>query len=299
MRENFLYRPNCELCGSEEKIILFSKEFIDRDIWSSLELYYESRINRDDLAGGRYEVAKCSDCGFIWQTNILNEEMAGRLYGEWISPEKSLAKKQGADISLFYGYARGVQKIFSLLPARPREIDVLDFGMGWGLWCQMAKAFGCKVRGFEISEDRIEFAKKNGIDVIDTFSGIASYKFDFINAEQVFEHISDLLRTLKFLAANLKNGGVVRISVPDGRNVERRLKNSGWSAAINPILPLEHINCFTHRTLIRLGELADLMPAREPSSWVCGYDLKSCFRGVFGGFYKRYFGTTLYFRKKA
>ncbi len=298
MLEKFLYRPNCELCGSDKKKILFSKEFVDLAVWNFLNAYYESRINKNDLADAKYEIAKCSACGFIWQTNILNDELTEKLYGNWISPEQSFVKKKCADISLFYGYAREVRDIFSLLSVKPCEIDVLDFGMGWGHWCLMAKAFGCNARGFEISGERVQFARKNGIEVIDNFAGVASYKFDFINAEQVFEHINNPLQTLKFLARSLKNGGLIHISVPNGNNIERELATPGWKITKNPIHPLEHINCFTHRTLVKLGESAGLEPVRQLFLASCGYGLKSYIRGILGKNYQQYFGTSLYFKKK-
>ena len=220
-----------------------------------------------------------------------------KLYNTWILPEQSLIKRKNADISLFSGYAKQIQKISSLLFKKPFEINILDFGMGWGYWCLLAKAFGYNTTGFEISKERIEFAKKNGINVIENFTDITTHKFDFINIEQVLEHISNPLQTLKLLVSNLKKGGIIRISVPNGRNIEQELSNPEWKASKNSIHPLEHINCFTHKTLIKCGKSINLKLIKQPilSSNKC--NLNSCIKDFLKKYYRQYFGTSLYFKK--
>lgn len=297
MNENFVYRPNCELCGSDEKVFLLSREFTDPVVWNFLDVYYESRINKSDLTGAKYEIVKCSECDFIWQAYVLNEKLMEKLYNVWISPEYSLKKKKCADISFFSRYASEVQAIAFLLSKNPFEIDVLDFGMGWGYWCLMAKAFGYNVSGFEISKERIEFARKNGIDVIDDFSKITTRKFDFINTEQVFEHIVNPIQTLRPLLYSLKKEGIIRISVPNGRYIEKELANPRWKASKNPIHPLEHINCFTHQTLVKFGELTGLKLIQS-LRLSDRFNLKSKIKSLITRkYHKQDFGTTLYFKK--
>lgn len=297
MQKNFLYRPSCELCGSDKKIVLFFKEFIDPDVWNFLETYYDGTIKKEDLASATYELAKCSKCGFIWQAYILNEDMMKKLYSLWILPEKSLAKKREADKAFFAGYAREVQNISSFFSKKPFEIDVMDFGMGWGYWCLMAKAFGYKVRGFEIAKDRVEFVRENGIDVIENFSDITANKYDFINAEQVFEHVSSPLSMLKLLVSSLEDGGVVKISVPNGRGIGQKVSKPSWRVSKDSVQPLEHINCFTHQTLVKFGKLAGLELMKQPFLPDCAFSLKSCIKIFLKKFYSQYLGTSLYFRK--
>lgn len=258
MNDHFLYRAHCALCGSSRKNILISKDFTDPLVYGFIDQYYEGRVAKAILDGATYEVAKCFDCGFLWQTYILNDRMMTRLYDEWICPEESLSKKRCADISLYTRYANEARRISSVISRRPCEISVLDFGMGWGFWCLMAKAFGFNVYGFETSRERLEYAAKNGITVINEFSSLQEHGFDFINAEQVFEHLPNPVNTLRELANTLDNGGVIRIAVPDGENIEQDLRRRGWRASKNAIHPLEHINCFTNKTLKELGESAGL-----------------------------------------
>jgi len=48
--------------------------------------------------------------------------------------------------------------------------------------------------------------------------------FDFINVDQVFEHLPYPRATLANLTTKLRAGGVVRISVPNGRRVLKKLR---------------------------------------------------------------------------
>lgn len=297
MTKNFIFRPYCELCQSDEKQILLSREFSHPSVWDFLATYYEGGIKKHDLVDGKYEIAKCAKCGFIWQTYILNDELMDKLYSVWISPEQSLIKKNHADITLYSAYAREVENISFLLNKKPFEINVLDFGMGWGYWCLMAKAFRYNVSGLELSQERTVFARENAINVIG-WSDISSARFDFINAEQVFEHLYNPVETLKLLVCSLRKGGFVRISVPDGRRIEQELRNPEWKASKNAVGPLEHINCFTHKTLLKLGELADL-EAKQPFPLSRGYNLGFYLKGILKKYYHRFFpGTRLYFATK-
>jgi len=291
MSKNFIQRPTCPLCRSAQKAILFSENLAEGKVWSFLDDYYQGRIDRNDLADARYEVARCLDCGFIWQTQILGSELMDKLYNVWISPTASLAKKTNAGDSLFSGYAREARAISSLLGKNPSETNVLDFGMGWGYWCLAAKKLGYNISGFEISKERVAFARENGIRVIENFPDIAADQFDFINAEQVFEHLPEPLETLRALMAALKKRGIIRISVPNGRGIEKKLKRPDWKPAKNAIQPLEHINCFTHWTLIKMANLAGLKMGRQ--SFLPGSGAK----GILKKYYQRYFGTSLYFSR--
>jgi len=258
MNDHFRYRPHCPLCRSNRKNVLISRDFSDPSVFTFIDQYYEGRIGRDILAGAEFEVIACPDCGFLWQSHILNDEMMLKLYEEWISPEQSLAKKAKAPVSLYSRYADQIRNIGFFFSGGPHEIQVLDFGMGWGIWCLMAKAFGYKVYGFEISKDRVVYARSNTIEVIDSMKALRERRFDFINADQVFEHLPNPRDTLEELTHTLKPEGILRIAVPNGEGLDQELKMPGWKASKNALHPLEHINCFTVGTLKALAHSAGL-----------------------------------------
>jgi 2-polyprenyl-3-methyl-5-hydroxy-6-metoxy-1,4-benzoquinol methylase len=144
------------------------------------------------------------------------------------------------------------------------NIAVLDFGMGKGRWCQTAATFGFETYGLEYSERLHDLQLGTGYQVI-TPDELADCRFDFINAEQVFEHLNGPLETLQMLAQTLNSGGVIRISVPSGYGIETRIQRErAWAASkhsknsLNSVRPLRHVNCFTGRSLIMMAAQAGL-----------------------------------------
>ena len=127
----------------------------------------------------------------------------------------------------------------------------------------MAQAHGYDVSGFELSLQRCKHAREMGLRVIDKLPQ-SEDQFDFIFANQVFEHISDPAQVLADLCLCLKGDGIVYLRVPDGRGIDRRLQSHGWSPELDAIHPLEHINCFTRKSLIDLAANAGLHPFNPP-----------------------------------
>jgi 2-polyprenyl-3-methyl-5-hydroxy-6-metoxy-1,4-benzoquinol methylase len=269
-----------------------------------LRSYYERRIPEAVLAAGRYEVRECGACGFLWQAEVLDGAGMAALYGEWISPRASREAREGSDLAVFAGYARQLELVPRLCGKHPQETDVLDFGMGWGRWCLMAKAYGFRAKGVETSRDRLDHAARQGLDVFSDLAAAGHAAFDFINAEQVFEHLPDPLATLRPLVATLRPGGVLRISVPNAAREARELRRRGWKPFKGALQPLEHINGFTNPTLRRFGREVGLTPLPQPFLPGQGLLGKSYRRGaipwlksVAGVPYRAFFGTTMWFRK--
>jgi SAM-dependent methyltransferase len=150
--------------------------------------------------------------------------------------------------------------------------------MGWGEWVLMAKALGCDAWGTELSKERIRHAQSNGIKVV-SWQEIPRHDFDFINTEQVFEHIARPLETLSHLCKALKPGGVIKISVPTASDIKRRLRLLDWAAdkesanSLNPIAPLEHINFYRRKSLLRMAGIVGLREVRMP--------LTACYQALF------------------
>lgn len=304
--QSFMSRTDCEICGSETCNTLFSCQFTEDPTSSFLRAFYSDRVDLQRLAGGLFEVAKCQQCGFIWQKYVLGQRLMLKLYEEWIAPDEAHDRALDQPISKSFQLAQEAALIGLFFGTPPREIEVLDFGMGWGSWCLMAKAFGYQAWGTELSQKRILYAKEQGIDVM-SWEDIGDHKFHFINAEQVFEHISQPLETLRYLVNSLNPGGLIHLSVPDGRNIERKLARGDWMApkgsawSLNPVSPLEHINCFTHASLTQMANRVGLQRARIPLLEIAASQKWSSpaaiARNALRPFYRCFFGTNLLFRK--
>jgi len=263
MPVGFQQRDRCPLCGSSSNRLLCDIPYSDQRLANFVEQFYRGRVALQTLQSASYRVVLCEECDFIYQDSILDEKGMQTLYEDWVDHEQSLQRKQTANSQRYRQYAGQVQALVGLLNQRPDQSRILDFGMGWGYWSRMAQAYGFDVVGFELSNQRREYARQMGIKVIDTLPASVA-DFDCVYANQVFEHLPDPLQTLVDLCQQLKPGGIVCLRVPDGRGVAARLEQRGWSPELEAVHPLEHINCFTRKTLISFAAKAGLKPFNPP-----------------------------------
>jgi SAM-dependent methyltransferase len=227
-------------------------------------------VDLNYLKDSNYHLEECNDCLLIYQREIPGLELMSRLYEQWLDPDIVHAMEQAARGARYYVWsATQIGRVLDYLGGPLNTKSFLDFGMGWGHWCLLAKGFGCDAYGAELSMARCENATRSGITVIGR-DQLSNHRFDFINAEQVFEHIAEPLETLRELATALKPGGIVRISVPPGWDIKRRLRIWNWNAldtapdSLNPVAPLQHINCYRIQSLVTMGKLAGLREIELP-----------------------------------
>lgn len=262
----FVSRNQCPSCLSKNIQSIYRKKFTQDPIKEYLEDFYNSQgfIELEYLEDVDYELMECKDCTLVYQKYIPNDFLMTKLYNEWISPEVIESEiERNHSLAFYKSLSSQIYKICKTLNKKPSEMKVLDFGMGWGSWCKMASAFGIEAFGVEISEERINYAKKYGIPNL-SLDTLDENSFDFINTEQVFEHIPFPNEVLQRLVKALKPGGILKISVPDGNHVKAKLKIMNWAApknnpeSLNIIAPLEHINCFTTKSIVDLAKLNGL-----------------------------------------
>jgi SAM-dependent methyltransferase len=268
----FIRREQCPGCRSSRASRLLAADFLAPPLKDFLEAYYSAQgmIELRCLEGEIYELDECLDCSLIFQRSIPAEVLAETLYERWINPERARERYfQRQDFERRCFYAEEAMTVVQLCHTSAAPASVLDFGMGWGTWCLMAKAFGCDVYGLDLSETRARHAREQGINVL-AWADLPGRQFDFINAEQVFEHLPDPLATLRHLRGSLKPAGLIKVGVPDGSDIKRRLRVLDWSAppesrnSLNAVHPLEHLNCFTPKALLRMASLAGLAPRDVP-----------------------------------
>ena len=211
----------------------------------------QGRIDPVDFGEVEFVLDECGSCGLVYQRMIPNDSLMKKLYEEWIDPETALHSTPSArPVEYFSNLAREMNLLIRHFGTVPGVLDFFDFGMGWGDWCRMAKAHGCSVYGHEISQPLIDHARASGIPTL-KWEDIPERRFDVINLDQVLEHVSSPRRIVEYLRGSLKPKGLMRICVPDGEDIRRRLRIGDWNApkgsrnSLNPVAPLEHINCFT------------------------------------------------------
>src|SRR5439155_15817049 len=109
--------------------------------------------------------------------------------------------------------------------------------------------------GVELDPRAAAHARAYGVKTR-TRADLVADSFDFVNTEQVLEHLADPLETLADLRVGLRPDGLLKVSVPEGRGIEQRLRKPDWTAAkgsrssLNAVAPLEHLNCFDRGSLV-------------------------------------------------
>lgn len=302
----FVVRPHCPLCRGMDTSTLLTVSYSDERLEGFLQSYYHGKIKPEHLRGAQYILEECNDCGFIFQKEIPNAELSRILYEPPFPMDPQLAFERyesNRSLGYFLAYVPQLVSVIRHFGVSPRRLTFLDFGMGWGNWCRLAMAFGCDVYGLESSPVRREYARQTGIKTV-TWDEIQGMEFDFINAEQVFEHVDDPLGILRYLTNSLSPRAVIKLSVPDCWDIKKKIRicDGGDSPAHGKSMrtahPLEHINCFTHETLIRMATLADLEVVDVPITM--HLSVRSFFRSLLRPTYWLLTGrksTCLFFKK--
>ena len=269
MSSHFVERDRCPGCGGARGETLFECSYADDPIRSVVRGAYPTMTDADlaSIGGDRYVLDRCARCGLVWQRFAPGPAILTKLYGSWSEPEQ-LHERQD---TLRHGqsYAQEVMLVLEHFGDPPSAISVLDFGSGWGRWPRMAAAFGCQAYGADLASDQTTWAEAQGVTMIDP-EQLPAGRFHFVNTEQVFEHLADPGGTARVLAAALRPDGLLKISVPNAADLDRRLARGRWEAAkhtddsLNIVHPLEHLNAFTVRALEVMAADAGLQRVKVP-----------------------------------
>lgn len=268
----FYKRIFCPACGGSIFNSIFHSRFDLPPISNYITNFYGAeRVT--ELADRIYKLDQCQECTLVFQRYIGDESFLSNLYGNWLSTKEHQSNADSASTH-YLATPHTTRDGHELMWASKHlgkpltAMRVLDYGMGWALWARIAKELGCEPYGFDLSIIRMDAAAQYGIKVLE-YDNFPAESFDFINTEQVFEHVSDPLKLAAKLSKSLRPGGILKVSVPNGSDIIKRLNIGNWAAAkgtkqsLNAAAPLEHINCFNEKALIRMGRTANLTPIKK------------------------------------
>lgn len=258
---NFDKRKNCPACGSTKTSRIKQASFLERDFLFFFKRMYGSHHDFSFLSKGNYILESCNICSLVFQSEILNSDGMKHLYETLIDTDQSLLKNKNHESTYFRNIFEDILFISLFLTENtiPSQIRILDFGMGWGAWAKTARAFGFDIYGAELSKQRISHAEKNAIPIITNLES-RNHSFRYINTEQVMEHIADLDHVMALIASNLSMGGYLRFSVPFSKKDIANVNSKGWKPAHDSLHPLEHINSFNRKSIIKLAGRFNLKP---------------------------------------
>lgn len=270
-------RVACPWCGASERTTLCDHEYDREPLRSAL---------KDPIPepGLRFTVHECRRCRTLYQETVYREEATADYYESWPVEETPL------EFTLFY-----VQELLMVLGHFDRpaaDIRVLDYGMGWGRFCQVATTMGFDAVGYDLNRNMREHGRSRSLRVVDRLEDVEAGSVDFINLEQVLEHVAAPRELIERLATRLKPGGVMKISVPirplglgtSLRSLARMTPDQIRSRLMD-IWPLIHLNCFNRRALKAV--LADRLRYRR-------IHLNSLFLVLRRGLLLRVLGRALY-----
>lgn len=245
-----------------------------------LARYYRRATGLETWTSGAvYQLERCLRCGLIFQRYVGDDALLTELYDHWLSAGKA----PDADLDFLAQLAAPAQSrdghevmMVSAALGRPLpELRVLDYGMGWGLWALIAQALGAQAYGYDLAASRRAYVAARGVHAVEDVAEIAGLDLDFVNSEQVFEHLAEPLEVMRLLANGLRSGGVLKVSVPQSPGLEKRASALDWDGPLTPsmtaIHPLEHVNCFSPHSLSALASRAGLEPMRLPRRAYLGF----------------------------
>lgn len=206
---------------------------------------------------GNFNLIECSKCHHKFLDTYFSEEQLSELYSEYY-PRASFDIKNYAPHQESHGYFSWLKgDRASVFRWVPKNVKVLDVGCGFGESLGYHKSRGCEVWGVEADGNIARVADKFGFNVKVGLFDAKNYKhdfFDYITMDQVVEHLTDPIGTLRGVADILKPGGSVVLSTPNANGWGAKLFRRRW---INWHTPY-HLQFFSLESIVTMAELAGL-----------------------------------------
>jgi SAM-dependent methyltransferase len=204
----------------------------------------------------------CAGCGLIRTDPMPTEEELAEYYRHHYRMDYQLVGAKPPRRHLVRTRAEAARRVALLAPVLGSGARVLDYGSGSGEFLQAGAAAGWAMEGVEPGEAYSAHARGLGVTVHPALPEGAG-PYDAITSHHVFEHLRDPLAVLRRLAAALKPGGVLYLSVPDMGPSPRPAFDR---------LHFAHVHGFVPETLDLLAAGAGLAPdprfARERTTCV-------------------------------
>lgn len=198
-------RFNCPICGGELRVI------------PKFDLYSE-----------------CVKCKCLSTKFLYNEDQIRDYYSSYITDE---VEEFGSEIR-----GRVTQKIVDLGSINSAK-SLYDFGFGSGIFLQEAILLGLDCFGYEYSDGLVEKGMGLGatIENLTQLHSQDSPKVDIFIVIETLEHLVLPREVMQTAFNRLNKLGVLYMTTPNGRSLNRRLLGGRWSI----FNPPEHITVFS------------------------------------------------------
>ncbi|MBI5598272.1 MAG: class I SAM-dependent methyltransferase [Deltaproteobacteria bacterium] len=222
--------------------------------------------------GGVFHLRGCASCGHKFIEESFTPDEIGRLYTEFYprSSFKLEDYRPKKERKGFLAWLDGAgYEAFRWVPARVR---VLDIGCGFGETLGYFKARGCEAWGVEADRNIIRVAEKYGLNVRPGVFDPTLFEkdfFDYAVMDQVIEHVSEPVHTLKGVAGVLKPGGRAVLSLPNPNGWGAKVFGKKWIHWHAPY-HLQHFSVQSMRlAAAAAGLTVESFSTVTNSNWLC------------------------------
>lgn len=306
----FEKRSNCPICSAQNLQLLFKREFADPDFQSFLKIeptygeHFRADMQNGLLNDQHFYIMKCNSCTFIFQQYILNNTGMQKLYDKWMEPDevRRITNSFGNFSDLMANYVHRLKYGEQHFTKRP--INLMDWGAGIGNFCKLAKDMPAYVvTAYDFSGEKNRELTEYKIDTR-TIGQLHEKEFDFINIDQVLEHVSDPVGLLKECSKFLSDTGLIFVSTPDCSAIEKLIQRNNLNNQFHECLsPHQHINAFTNKSMKAAANHAGLKTVFNPflqikTSVTTSQSLKMNIKNLVKPFFRQYLSTSLFFTRK-
>lgn len=222
----------CDLCGSTGHVTVCD---------------YDRRLKK-------LETVACSTCGLMRTNPMPSEQEIIDYYKNLYRLDYGMTASKPTRRHLNRSHRQARDRLALLAPVLSKPARILDFGSGAGVFLHHAQQAGHDVLGVEPGEQFANFAVSEfGVPVINAVWEQTDLPgtFDVITTVEVIEHLRTPVRALRWLAAALKDDGVLYVTVPDMSPNDRENFRRFHFA---------HLYQFTPQTLVWAAAQAGLEP---------------------------------------
>ncbi len=197
-----------------------------------------------------FRIVKCRGCGLVYVNPRLKFEVLEEMYND----------NEISSIDYYLQNRKNDEKTFDIrLKAIEKHIKpgkLLDVGSGIGVLLNQAKKRGWDPYGIDIKRDSISFAKQQfcvnaNVSTLED-AGFENNFFDAIVMNDLIEHVSNPINTLKIANKLLKSDGLIFLSTPNIESLMAKVFGAHWLH----LKPNEHIYYFSPSTMSLVLEKA-------------------------------------------
>lgn len=225
------------------------------------------------------QIVRCAHCGMMYQNPRVVETDMPDAY-DIIEGYRHFAGQDAAKQQMFQARIQRF-RAERVLPARGSFLD-LGAARGVMLDCVREALPGWNLFAVELSPSARQRLQERGYAAVTSLQDLPKdEKFDWINIDNVVEHLPDPLGTLFDLRSRLKPGGFIYIEVPNESFLQLRYRLNDLVRGY-PKLPTAegHVNLFTPSSLLRLCRTAGFDCERF---WLESVSVPHRLKGALGG----------------